>query len=132
VIKLSITEVVLNPDGTLNILDTEKFYFLVARFPGNIGEDSIQLYIVHQNPTSKYYGFVRVNSIKSGILDTTTSYNFMSTYLQYSVQELLLYNSPYYSKNVYECDSQQEFIEYCMCNIDYKIMLTQGRLPYLY
>lgn len=123
---MSIKEVVLNPDGTLNILDTEKFYFLVAMFPVNIKNDSIQIYIVQQNPTSNYYGVVRVDSITSGILDTRTSYNFRSAYLQYSVQELLLYNSPRYSKNVYECDSQQEFVKFCSDNPVIKQILVKS------
>ena len=123
---MSIKEVVLNPDRTLNILDTEKFYFLIAKFPGDIGSESIQIYIVKQDPTFEYCGFVRVKSIKSGILDTASGYNFRNAYLQYSVQELLLYNSPHYSKNVYECDSQQEFVKFCNNNLAVKQILVKS------
>lgn len=125
---MSIKEVVLNPDRTLNILDTEKFYFLVAKFPGNIGSDSIQIYIVQQDPDNKYYGFIRVVAIENNKIKTSHDSNFRNIYLQYSVQDLLLFEADYYTKHVYECNSQQEFVKFCNDNpaIEQILVKSQG------
>ena len=122
-----IKEIKLNPDRTLNILDTEKFYFMIIEFPGKAENNSIEFHIGRWDSYRKYYGFVRVILIKDNEIETGSIFNFEDIYLQYSIQNLLLYNSSNFSKCVFVCNNQQEFVKFCSDNPSIKKILIRSQ-----
>lgn len=108
-------EIVLNPDGSLNVLDPNKIYCLVATFPGNIISYRVKLYINKQNE-NKLHGFFRITSIKGRDIRTQGSIAFENKYLQYSIQLALESTYSHYSKILLSFDSLYEFLAWCKDN----------------
>jgi len=109
-----IREITLNPDGTLNVLNSNKIYFLVAHFRSDFDPFTEQLYL---NKFGYYkYGFFSVSTIDNNNIVVLRGSAFEDKYQQYSVDRAMHFQSEYYSKKIYECDSQEEFIKHCIEN----------------
>ena len=111
-----IREITLNPDGTLNVLNGNKIYFLVAHFRSDYDPSNCQLYLNKLEPSREQYGFFRVSTIDNNNIVVLRGSAFEDKYQQYSIYKSLHYQSEYYSKKIYECDSQEEFIKHCIEN----------------
>ena len=111
-----IREITLNPDGTLNVLNSNKIYFLVAHFISDYEPFADQLYLNKSEPLRERYGFFQVTTIDNNTLTVRPRIAFDDKYQQYSIYHSLCHQSEYYSKKIYECDSQEEFIKYCIEN----------------
>ena len=106
-------ELMLNPDGTLNVLDPNKIYCLIATFPNNTKNNRVQLYI-NKQIEGRWYGFVRLTAIKDGDIITKQSpIAFKHEYLQYSIQRALECDASHYSKILLSFDHPEEFIAFC-------------------
>ena len=108
-------QISLNPDGTLNILNTEnKLYLLVSYVILPSGSCSKPSYYINiKIPYEDRYGFV---GFELGSNDTIlNSYVFIlarSKYQQYSVQRILKMADSVIKTSVYEFDSQQELVSW--------------------
>ena len=112
---MTIKEVKLNPDGSLNILDINKVYFLVANFHDE-GE-KLRIYI-NESYSHKHSAFNRIYAIDSKrdkfeVIDVMGFYN---DYLQYSIEDALKYRTSRYTKQIFECIDAHELIQYCIDN----------------
>jgi len=103
----------LNPDGTLNILNTEnKLYLLVSYVILPSGSCTKPSYYINTKiPYEDRYGFVRFQLSSDDRIHNSYVFTLASSkYQQYSVQRILKMADSVIKTSVYEFESQEEFV----------------------
>ena len=113
--EITMREIKLNSDGTLNILNTEnKLYLLVSYVILPSGSCTKPSYYINTKiPYEDRYGFVNFQLSSDDTIHNSYVFTLASSkYQQYSVQKILKMADSVIKISVYEFNDRQEFVSW--------------------